>query len=108
MVTCMGAVVRLLCKSKKNIVAETKTDKNGYFLLLGPKTVTNYGFRGCRVYLVKSKDYKCNKVSKLFGGDVGAVLKPEKRKGKSAVVINQLIYGIFNVGPFAFDPVCPK
>ncbi|KAG2331434.1 hypothetical protein Bca52824_002614 [Brassica carinata] len=104
----VSAVVRLLCKSKKKIVAETKTDKNGYFLLLGPKTVTNYGFRGCRVYLVKSKDYKCNKVSKLFGGDVGAVLKPEKRKGKSAVVINQLIYGIFNVGPFAFDPVCSK
>lgn len=100
--------MRLLCKSKKNIVSETKTDKNGYFLLLGPKTVTNYGFRGCRVYLVKSKDNKCSKVSKLYGGDVGAVLKPVRNPGKSAVVINNLTYGLFNVGPFAFDPVCPK
>ncbi|KAG2320724.1 hypothetical protein Bca52824_013937 [Brassica carinata] len=103
-----GAVVRLLCKSKKNIVAETTTDKNGYFFLLAPKTVTNFGFRGCRAYLVKSKDYKCNKVSKLFGGDVGAELRPVKTPGKSAVVINKLTYGVFNVGPFAFDPVCPK
>ncbi|XP_013593095.1 PREDICTED: non-classical arabinogalactan protein 31-like [Brassica oleracea var. oleracea] len=103
-----GAKVRLVCKSKKNIVAETETDKNGYFMLLAPKTVTNFGFRGCRAYLVKSKDYKCNKVSKLFGGDVGAVLKPVKTPGKSSVVINKLTYGVFNVGPFAFDPVCPK
>ncbi|CAN8291049.1 unnamed protein product [Cochlearia groenlandica] len=103
-----GALVRLECKSKKKIVSETKTDKNGYFLLLGPKTVTNYGFRGCRVYLVKSIDNKCNKVSKLLGGDVGAELKPEKTPGKSAVVVNKLTYGLFNVGPFAFDPVCPK
>ncbi|CAH2034146.1 unnamed protein product [Thlaspi arvense] len=71
-----GAVVRLVCKRiKKNIVAETKTDKNGYFLLLAPKTVTNFGFTGCRAYLVKSKDYKCNKVSKLMDGDVGAKLR---------------------------------
>ncbi|MBV5337785.1 MAG: pollen Ole e 1 allergen/extensin family protein, partial [Deltaproteobacteria bacterium] len=103
-----GAVVRLSCKSKKAIVAETTTDKNGYFLLLAPKTVTNFGFRGCRVYLVKSKDYKCSKVSKLFGGDIGAVLKPEKRPGKSIVIVNNLTYGLFNVGPFAFNPTCHK
>ncbi|CAH2037846.1 unnamed protein product, partial [Thlaspi arvense] len=75
-----GAVVRL-----KDIIAETKTGKNGDFLLLAPKTVTNFGIRGCRVYLVKSKDYKCNKVSKLMDGDVGAVLEPERTPGKSAV-----------------------
>ncbi|CAH8253765.1 unnamed protein product [Arabidopsis lyrata] len=103
-----GATVKLVCKSKKNITAETLTDKNGYFLLLAPKTVTNFGFRGCRVYLVKSKDYKCSKVSKLFGGDVGAELKPERRPGKGTVVVNKLTYGLFNVGPFAFNPTCPK
>ncbi|KAG7593173.1 hypothetical protein ISN45_Aa01g019890 [Arabidopsis thaliana x Arabidopsis arenosa] len=103
-----GATVKLVCKSKKNITAETSTDKNGYFLLLAPKTVTNFGFRGCRVYLVKSKDYKCSKVSKLFGGDVGAELKPERRPGKGTVVVNKLTYGLFNVGPFAFNPTCPK
>ncbi|KAH0853295.1 hypothetical protein HID58_090666, partial [Brassica napus] len=95
------------CKSKKNVVAETKTDKNGYFLLLGPKTVTNYGFRGCRG-ICEIKGLQMQQSVKAIPWRCRCRTQAGERKGKSAVVINQLIYGIFNVGPFAFDPVCPK
>ncbi|XP_024003942.1 non-classical arabinogalactan protein 30 [Eutrema salsugineum] len=103
-----GAVVRLLCKNKKNVISETKTDKNGYFLIYAPKTVTNYGIKGCRAYLVKSPNSKCSKVSKLHGGYMGSVLKPVVKPENSTVIVNKLTYGLFNVGPFAFEPVCPK
>ncbi|VVB02023.1 unnamed protein product [Arabis nemorensis] len=97
-----------ITKNKKNSISETKTDKNGYFLLLAPKTVTKYGVNGCKAYLVKSPEAKCSKVSKLNRGDIGSVLKPVSKPGRSSVIINKLTYGLFNVGPFTFDPVCPK
>ncbi|CAH2059533.1 unnamed protein product [Thlaspi arvense] len=102
------AVVRLLCKNKKNSISETKTDKNGYFLLYAPKTVTNYAIKNCRAYLVKSPDAKCSKVSKLHGGYMGSVLKPVVKPENSTIIFNKLTYGLFTVGPFAFEPVCPK
>ncbi|EOA29043.1 hypothetical protein CARUB_v10025298mg [Capsella rubella] len=102
------AVVRLVCKNKKSSISETKTDKNGYFMFLAPKTVSSYAIKGCRAFLVKSPDAKCSKVSKLHGGDKGAYLKPVMKPGPSSVIINKLKYAMFNVGPFAFDPACPK
>lgn len=82
--------------------------KNGYFLLLAPKTVTNYGVKGCRAYLVRSPNAKCSIVSKLHGGDKGSILKPVLKPGSSSVIINKLKYGLFNVGPFAFESAYPK
>ncbi|CAA7037817.1 unnamed protein product [Microthlaspi erraticum] len=99
------AVVRLVCKNK--VISETKTDKNGYFLLFAPKTVTNYIIKGCRALVVKSPDAKCSKVSKLPGGNMGSLLTPVVKPGSSMVIINKL-YSLFNVGPFALEPVCPK
>ncbi|KAJ4903536.1 Non-classical arabinogalactan protein 30 [Raphanus sativus] len=103
-----GAVVRLLCKNKKNTTSETTTDKNGYFLLYAPKTVTNYAIKNCRAYLVKSPDAKCSKVSTLHDGYLGSFLKPVVKPENATIIFNKLTYGLFNVGPFAFEPVCPK
>ncbi|KAJ0259825.1 Non-classical arabinogalactan protein 30 [Hirschfeldia incana] len=103
-----GAVVRLLCKNKKNATSEATTDKNGYFLLYAPKTVTNYAIKNCRAYLVKSPDAKCSKVSTLHGGYLGAFLKPVVKPENATIIFNKLKYALFNVGPFAFEPVCPK
>ncbi|KAF8108856.1 hypothetical protein N665_0104s0169 [Sinapis alba] len=103
-----GAVVRLLCKNKKNATSEATTDKNGYFLLYAPKTVSNYAIKNCRAYLVKSPDAKCSKVSKLHGGYLGSFLKPVVKPENATIIFNKLTYGLFNVGPFAFEPVCPK
>ncbi|KAL0671151.1 hypothetical protein Bca4012_033855 [Brassica carinata] len=103
-----GAVVRLLCKNKKNATSEATTDKNGYFLLYAPKTVSNYAIKNCRAYLVKSPDAKCSKVSKLHGGYMGSVLKPVVKPENATIIFNKLKYGLFNVGPFAFEPVCLK
>ncbi|XP_010540450.1 PREDICTED: non-classical arabinogalactan protein 31-like [Tarenaya hassleriana] len=103
-----GAVVRFMCKGKTGSVKEAITDEKGYFFLLAPKTVNNYGFRGCMVKLVKSANPKCSKPSKLHGGDVGGVLTPVKDKSKRIIVVNNLKYGLFDVGPFAFEPSCPR
>ncbi|KAL0897083.1 hypothetical protein Bca101_081044 [Brassica carinata] len=103
-----GAVVRLLCKNKKNTTSEATTDKNGYFLLYAPKTVSNYAIKNCRAYLVKSPDAKCSKVSKLHGGYLGSFLKPVVKPENATIIFNKLTYSLFNVGPFAFEPVCPK
>ncbi|AEC08885.1 unnamed protein product [Arabidopsis thaliana] len=102
------AVVRLVCKNKKNSISETKTDKNGYFMLLAPKTVTNYDIKGCRAFLVKSPDTKCSKVSSLHDGGKGSVLKPVLKPGFSSTIMRWFKYSVYNVGPFAFEPTCPK
>lgn len=102
------AVVRLVCKNNKNPISETKTDTKGYFMLLAPKTVTNYDIKNCRAFLVKSPDAKCSKVSTFNGGYKGSVLKPVLKPGFSSVIIKKFKYGVYNVGPFAFESTCPK
>ncbi|CAE6027941.1 unnamed protein product [Arabidopsis arenosa] len=102
------AVVRLVCKNNKNPISETKTDTKGYFMLLAPKTVTNYDIKNCRAFLVKSPDAKCSKVSTFNGGYKGSVLKPVLKPGFSSAIIKKFKYGVYNVGPFAFEPTCPK
>lgn len=111
-VNIVGAVVRLLCKNTKyTLVTQTKTDKNGYFFINAPKTITTYGSHKCKVFVVSSPLATCNKPTNLHYGVKGAILlraaKPpvsSKRPPRS--------YDLFTVGPFAFEPSskvpCPR
>ncbi|XP_022927607.1 non-classical arabinogalactan protein 31-like [Cucurbita moschata] len=101
-----GATVKLSCKNTKYAptMETATTDKNGYFRLAAPKNVTSYAFHRCKVYLVKSPDSSCNKMSKMNGGEDGAELKPAKAftdAEKKPVVL-------YNVGPLAFEPTCAR
>ncbi|KAK3433090.1 hypothetical protein EUGRSUZ_D00613 [Eucalyptus grandis] len=98
-----GAVVKLECNNTKYrpTVQTAKTDKNGYFFLKAPKTITTYAFHKCMASLASSPVPSCQKPSALHGGTVGAVLRPEK-----PVMIDKLPYTVFTVGPFAFEPQC--
>ncbi|KAL3741818.1 hypothetical protein ACJRO7_017311 [Eucalyptus globulus] len=99
----LGAVVKLECNNTKYrpTVQTAKTDKNGYFFLKAPKTITTYAFHKCMASLASSPVPSCQKPSALHGGTVGAVLRPEK-----PVMIDKLPYTVFTVGPFAFEPQC--
>lgn len=97
-----GATVKLQCNNTRYpIEAQGKTDKNGYFYIEAPKTITNYGAHKCKVFLVSSGLATCPKPSNLHGGYTGAVLKPEK-----AFVSKKLPFVLFSVGPLAFNPKC--
>ncbi|KAI6703739.1 hypothetical protein NL676_012875 [Syzygium grande] len=99
----LGAVVKLECNNTRYrpTVQTAKTDKNGYFFLAAPKTITTYAFHKCKVSLVSSPLPSCQKPSALHGGSAGAVLKPEK-----PIMIGNLPFTVFTVGPFAFEPQC--
>ncbi|KAF7851195.1 hypothetical protein BT93_L4340 [Corymbia citriodora subsp. variegata] len=61
-----GAKVKLLCKNTKYSLSETtKTDKNGYFFLQAPKTVTSFASHKCKVFLVSSPIPSCSRPSNL-------------------------------------------
>lgn len=97
-----GATVKLTCKNTKyKQEATAKTDKNGYFFLQAPKTVTSFGAHKCTVSLVSSPMAKCSKPSNLHGGLKGATLRPEK-----PFTANKLPFILYTVGPFAFEPKC--
>ncbi|XP_050214977.1 non-classical arabinogalactan protein 31-like [Mercurialis annua] len=100
----LGATVKLQCNNTK-YPQETKatTDKNGYFYIQAPKTITNYGVHKCKVSLVSAPNTACSKITDLHGGLTGGVLKPEKK-----FVVNKLPFVMFNVGPFAFESKCPR
>lgn len=98
-----GAVVKLECNNSRYPLAETaKTDKNGYFYLEAPKTITTYGAHKCKVFLVSSPSATCQMPSNFHGGIVGATLKPEK-----PFVADKLPFLLYTVGPLAFEPKCP-
>ncbi|TYJ30503.1 hypothetical protein E1A91_A06G134800v1 [Gossypium mustelinum] len=98
----LGATVKLTCKNTKyKQEATAKTDKNGYFFLQAPKTVTSFGAHKCTVSLVSSPMAKCSKPSNLHGGLKGATLRPEK-----PFTANKLPFILYTVGPFAFEPKC--
>ncbi|XP_031266510.1 non-classical arabinogalactan protein 31-like [Pistacia vera] len=98
----LGATVKLQCNNTKYPQeVQTKTDKNGYFFLQAPKTVTNYGAHKCKVSLVSSPMPSCQKPSLLHAGAIGAILKPEK-----PFTVNKLPFFLYSVGPFAFEPKC--
>ncbi|KAL0011091.1 hypothetical protein SO802_006199 [Lithocarpus litseifolius] len=97
-----GAVVKLQCNNTKYPVVQTaKTDKNGYFFLTAPKTITSNVVNKCKVFLVSSPLTKCNKPSNLNDGLKGAILRPE-----ISYVADKLPFILYTVGPFAFEPIC--
>ncbi|KAJ9168825.1 hypothetical protein P3X46_020309 [Hevea brasiliensis] len=99
-----GATVKLQCNNTKQAQeAKATTDKNGYFFLEAPKKVTNYGAHKCKVSLVSAPNTACSKPTDLHGGVSGGILRPEKK-----YVSNQLPFVLYTVGPFAFEPKCPR
>lgn len=98
-----GATIQLTCENTKykKVLVQAKTDKNGYFYLEAPKTVTSFAAHKCRVSLVKSPLAKCSKPSNLHDGLNGAILRPQK-----SYVSNKVPYVLYTVGPFAFEPKC--
>ncbi|XWS19611.1 hypothetical protein CRYUN_Cryun31cG0030400 [Craigia yunnanensis] len=98
----LGATVKLTCKNTKyKLVVQAKTDKNGYFFLEAPKTVTSFGAHKCTVSLVSSPSASCSKPSNLHDGLKGATLRPEK-----PYIVNKIPFILYSVGPFAFEPKC--
>ncbi|KAK4743728.1 hypothetical protein SAY87_010040 [Trapa incisa] len=99
-----GALVKLECKNtKRKLVQTAKTNKNGYFILVAPKTISSYAYNKCKVTLLSSPLSSCNKPSTLNGGKSGALLKPTK-----SFQINKVPYTLYSVGPFAFEPTCSR
>lgn len=99
-----GATVKLQCNNTKHPQeAKATTDKNGYFFLEAPKKITNYGAHKCKVSLVSAPNTACGKATDLNGGVSGGALRPEKK-----YVSHQLPFVLYTVGPFAFEPKCPR
>ncbi|XP_021294284.1 non-classical arabinogalactan protein 31 [Herrania umbratica] len=97
-----GAIVKLTCKNTKyKQVVQAKTDKNGYFFLEAPKSITSFGAHKCTVSLVSSPLASCSRPSNLNNGLQGATLRPEK-----PFIANKIPFMLFSVGPFAFEPKC--
>ncbi|KAG6778757.1 non-classical arabinogalactan protein 30 [Populus alba x Populus x berolinensis] len=102
----LGATVKLQCNNtRKPQDVKATTDKNGYFLIKAPKTITSYGVHKCKVWLVSSPNTACSKITNLHGGLTGAILRPEK---KPYVDEKKHECALFSVGPFAFEPKCPR
>ncbi|KAM1959467.1 hypothetical protein FF1_004940 [Malus domestica] len=100
----LGATVKLQCNNTKYpLVVKKTTDKNGYFFITAPKTVTTFGAHKCKVSLVSAPSTACSKPSDLHGGLSGALLRPVK-----PFVSQKLPFLLYNVGPFAFEPKCPR
>uniref|UniRef100_A0A7N0R9B5 Uncharacterized protein n=1 Tax=Kalanchoe fedtschenkoi TaxID=63787 RepID=A0A7N0R9B5_KALFE len=95
-----GAVVKLQCN---NTVypqeVKTATDKNGYFFIQAPKTVTSYGAHKCKAWLVGSPDKNCDQPTDLYGGSSGSYLWIDRRNAAE-----NLPFDLFSAGPFAFEP----
>ncbi|XP_010537658.1 PREDICTED: non-classical arabinogalactan protein 31 [Tarenaya hassleriana] len=99
-----GATVGLACNNtEKGLTMESKTDKNGYFLMLVPKKITSYAFHKCRATLVKSAENSCKIPSQLNNGTTGGFLRPSQ-----PITVGKVSYVLYTVGPFAFDPSCPR
>nr|CAC16734.1 arabinogalactan protein [Daucus carota] len=103
----LGAVVKLQCNNTKYpLVVQGKTDKNGYFSLNAPKTITTYGVHKCRVFVVSSPEKKCDKPTNLRYGVKGAIL--EKSTKPPVSTKTPATFEMFSVGPFAFEPSTKK
>lgn len=97
-----GATIKLQCNNTKYpLVVKTNTDKNGYFFITAPKTITTFGAHKCKVFLVSSPSATCSKPSDLHAGLSGAILRPHK-----PFMSEKLPFLLYNVGPFAFEPKC--
>ncbi|KAL4330558.1 hypothetical protein AHAS_Ahas13G0412100 [Arachis hypogaea] len=65
----LDATVKLQCNNTRyKLVQTAKTDKNGYFFLEAPKSITTYGAHKCNVVLVSAPNGL--KPSNLHGDDI--------------------------------------
>ncbi|KAF5760724.1 putative pistil-specific extensin-like protein [Helianthus annuus] len=99
-----GAEVLLTCNNTKYpLRVKGTTDKNGYFFIKPPKTLTTYGSHRCRVSLLSSPMATCNQPTDLHAGVKGSLLMPNKKPPLSSPDAHPLPYDVFSVGPFAFE-----
>ncbi|GJS37598.1 hypothetical protein Tco_0535980 [Tanacetum coccineum] len=104
----MGAEVLLTCNNTKYpLRVKGTTDKNGYFFIKPPKTLTTYGSHTCRVTLLTSPMATCNAPTNLHAGLKGSLLVPSKKPPLSSPNAGPLPYDVFSVGPFAFESKTP-
>ncbi|KAL4563215.1 hypothetical protein LXL04_027251 [Taraxacum kok-saghyz] len=99
-----GAVVLLTCRNTKYpLRVKATTDKNGFFFIMPPKTLTTYGAHKCKVTVLSSPQAKCSQATNLHYGIKGATLIPTPKPAGSGLVAPPLPYDVFTVGPFAFE-----
>ncbi|XP_055804737.1 non-classical arabinogalactan protein 31-like [Solanum dulcamara] len=105
-----GAKVKLVCSNtKKTLVEQGETDKNGFFWIL-PKLLSSGAYHKCKVFLVSSKNSYCNVPTNFNGGKSGALLKytplpkPPAPASLLPVKASTPIFDVFTVGPFGFEP----
>ncbi|KAL8235607.1 hypothetical protein R6Q59_016688 [Mikania micrantha] len=109
-----GAEVLLTCNnSHYPLKVKGTTDKNGFFFIMPPKTLTTFGVHKCKVTLLKSPNAKCNHPTNLHYGVKGATLVPAPTPIGSKLPAPPLLpFDVFTVGPFAYEPskktVCPR
>ncbi|KAI3710253.1 hypothetical protein L2E82_40030 [Cichorium intybus] len=98
------AVVLLTCKNTKYpLRVKGTTDKNGFFFIMPPKTVTTYGAHKCKVTLLSSPNVTCSQPTNLHYGLKGATLIPTPKPSSSSLQSPPLPFDVFTVGPFAFE-----
>ncbi|XP_060193060.1 non-classical arabinogalactan protein 31-like [Lycium barbarum] len=98
----LGAVVKLVCNNtKKPLVEQGKTDKNGFFWIM-PKLLTSGAYHKCKVFLVSSNNSYCDVPTNYNGGISGALLKYTPFP-KNPVPVKPK-FDVFTVGPFGFEP----
>ncbi|TVU21707.1 hypothetical protein EJB05_31361, partial [Eragrostis curvula] len=104
-----GAKVIVTCRDQKNRVMawrKAAADENGYFLAkFGVEHLCDYyksdPLKACFVRLLSSPDPKCNGVTNINGGLVGAPLRDEGKKWTGGEGYQNVAY---SVGPLAFKP----
>ncbi|GMH05449.1 hypothetical protein Nepgr_007289 [Nepenthes gracilis] len=104
-----GAEVVLKCKNTRwTLKQKATTDRNGYFLLRAPETISSYGAHKCRVYLgIPPPHSPCKRPTNLHGGVFGGFLTPEKLAPQPLPL--PLPFALYTVGPFAYEPPkCPR
>ncbi|MCD7467749.1 hypothetical protein HAX54_005367 [Datura stramonium] len=104
-VSSHGAIVKLACNNtKKTLVEQGKTDKNGFFWLM-PKLLTSGAYHKCKVFLVSSNNSYCDVPTNYNGGKSGALLKyTPLPKPRLPVKPPTPKFDVFTVGPFGFEP----
>ncbi|XP_071714637.1 uncharacterized protein [Rutidosis leptorrhynchoides] len=98
-----GAVVLLTCNNTKYpLKIKGVTDKNGFFFIMPPKTLTSFGVHKCVVTLLRSSKPTCSHPTNLHYGVKGATLIPTPKP--SVLPTPPLPFDVYTVGPFAYEP----
>ncbi|KAH0701114.1 hypothetical protein KY290_014554 [Solanum tuberosum] len=100
-----GAKVKLVCNNtKKTLVEQAETDKNGFFWIL-PKLLSSGAYHKCKVFLVSSNNSYCNVPTNYNDGKSGALLKYTPPAPATHLPIKPPTpkYDFFTVGPFGFE-----